>query len=123
LKILVGYDGSAQSDKALTEAIDIVEKYKGSITLVHVNWDKGENELRRLLRPVEERLKKIKIKHTIRVEQSENPPRRIVRVAVDEKSDLIIIGNRGLGGARAWLLGSVASKVIEDSPCTVLIVK
>jgi nucleotide-binding universal stress UspA family protein len=42
---------------------------------------------------------------------------------MDEACDLITIGSRGIGGGKAWVLGSVSRKVIEDAPCPVLVIK
>ncbi len=48
----------------------------------------------------------------------------IVNTAKKEKVDLIIIGNRGLGGkATRLFMGSVASKVVNNAPCSVYVVK
>ncbi len=48
----------------------------------------------------------------------------ILTTAKKEKVDLIIIGNRGIGGAATRLLmGSVASKVASHAPCSVYVVK
>jgi nucleotide-binding universal stress UspA family protein len=48
----------------------------------------------------------------------------IIRVAEKEKTDLIIIGSRGLGGkATRFFMGSVASKVVNHAPCSVLVVR
>lgn len=48
----------------------------------------------------------------------------IITTAEKENMDLIIIGNRGLGGkATRFLMGSVASKVSTHAPCSVFIVK
>ncbi len=48
----------------------------------------------------------------------------ILTTAKKEKVDLIIIGNRGIGGvATRFLLGSVASKVATHAPCSVYVVK
>ena len=33
------------------------------------------------------------------------------------------VRSRGMGGGKAWMLGSVSSRVIEDSPCPILVVK
>ncbi len=38
-------------------------------------------------------------------------------------SDLIVVGNRGMTGAKRFLLGSVPNKVSHHAPCSVLIVR
>ncbi len=52
-----------------------------------------------------------------------NAAAEIVRVAREEKADLIVVGARGLGGLQRLLLGSVSEKVLAAAPCPVLIVK
>jgi len=47
----------------------------------------------------------------------------IVSFAEKEKTDLIIIGSRGMGATQRFLLGSVAGKVVRYSPCCVYVVK
>ena len=47
----------------------------------------------------------------------------IVETARDEGFDLIVIGNRGLGGLQHLMLGSVAEAVSRRAPCPVLIVR
>ncbi len=47
-------------------------------------------------------------------------PERIIEVARDEGSSLIVIGRRGLKGIRA--LGSVSERVVHRAPCSVLVV-
>ncbi len=48
---------------------------------------------------------------------------RIIAKAKREKSDLIILGSRGLSNIQIFLLGSVSLKVATHAPCSVLIVK
>ena len=50
------------------------------------------------------------------------PSRAIVEHARESKSDLIVIGTRGLGALKQLLLGSVAERTIRTAPCTVLTV-
>lgn len=47
----------------------------------------------------------------------------IVRLANIYQADLILLGSRGLTGVRRILAGSVSSQVVEDAPCTVMVVK
>lgn len=47
----------------------------------------------------------------------------IVRFARDVKADLIVIGTHGRGMIAHALLGSVAEKVVQKSPCPVLTIK
>lgn len=46
----------------------------------------------------------------------------LVDVAEEEKADVIVVGNRGMTGARRFLLGSVPNRVAHSAPCNVLIV-
>ncbi len=47
----------------------------------------------------------------------------IIKLAKDEKADMIIIGSHGRTGLRRLLMGSVAETVIGYAPCPVLVVK
>lgn len=48
---------------------------------------------------------------------------KILETAENEGVDLIVIGNKGMTGARRFLLGSVPNQVSHHAPCNVLIVK
>ncbi len=50
-----------------------------------------------------------------------DPAEAIVRIAEQEKVDLIVVGNKGMKGARR-MLGSVPNSVAHAAPCSVLIV-
>ena len=51
-----------------------------------------------------------------------DPADAILNVAEEVKADLIIVGNKGMTGARRFLLGSVPNKVSHHAPCSVMIV-
>ena len=51
------------------------------------------------------------------------PPSTIVEVAENEGVDLIVIGSRGTGGIKRWILGSTSCRVAENCTKPVLIVK
>ncbi len=52
-----------------------------------------------------------------------DPATEIVRLAHIHSCDLIVLGSRGLTGMKRILQGSVSSQVLEDAPCSVLVVK
>jgi nucleotide-binding universal stress UspA family protein len=47
----------------------------------------------------------------------------ILDVAEEQGSGLIVVGNKGMTGAKRFLLGSVPNKVSHHAPCSVLIVR
>ena len=52
-----------------------------------------------------------------------DPADAILDVAEKVGADLIMVGNKGMTGARRFLLGSVPNKVSHHSPCSVIIAK
>lgn len=132
-KILVAYDGSEFSKRALKEAADLAKKFNGSVTLLHVFWDPTVKKLEgteirdqptlKLMANAEKMLKEEKVKYEMRSERSDDAPYVILKTARDDGCDAIAMGSRGMGGAKAWILGSVSSRVIAESPCPVIVVK
>ena len=47
----------------------------------------------------------------------------LLDVAAELDADLIVIGNKGMAGARRFLLGSVPNNVSHHAPCGVYIVR
>jgi nucleotide-binding universal stress UspA family protein len=52
-----------------------------------------------------------------------DPADAILDVAEESGADLIIVGNKGMTGAKRFLLGSVPNKVSHHAPCSVLIIR
>lgn len=52
-----------------------------------------------------------------------DPAYEIVQVAQTEGYDLIVVGHRGLSPIKAFLLGSVSSRIVTHAPCSVLVVR
>lgn len=50
-----------------------------------------------------------------------SPYSEIVSFAEQKNADIIMIGHRGLSGLEGFLIGSVASKVVAHSPCSVYV--
>ena len=51
------------------------------------------------------------------------PHTEIVKLATDERADLVVLGTHGRGGINRALLGSVADRVVRLAPCPVLTVR
>jgi nucleotide-binding universal stress UspA family protein len=47
----------------------------------------------------------------------------IIDIAEEGRADLIVVGNKGMTGAKRFLLGSVPNKVTHHAPCSVLVVR
>lgn len=140
-KILVALDGSQKSDKALDFALDLAEKYSAEILLysaippissiisaVYPSSDKyyavSKARHEQVLEDALKKAKKLQPNLNILTKLAEGRPAdKIIETAKLEKSDLIIVGDRGLGGIKEFILGSVSHRVADTATCPVLIVK
>jgi nucleotide-binding universal stress UspA family protein len=52
-----------------------------------------------------------------------DPAEAILSVAEETNADLIVVGNKGMTGARRFLLGSVPNNISHHAPCSVIIVR
>lgn len=57
-----------------------------------------------------------------RVTVASEPATAIVQVAEDERADVLVVGNAGMGGRKEFLLGNVPNRVSHLARCTVVIV-
>lgn len=135
-KILVCIDGSKYSSKALKTACDIATKNNSSVTLIYV-VDKSKKSdvlagaeymeiIRKYAQEALDDAKKLALSYGITPEISikeGNVGNEIIQYSKKIKSDLIVVGNKGLGAVLKFVLGSVSAKVSQHSLCSVLIVK
>lgn len=52
-----------------------------------------------------------------------DPADALLDVAEETGADLVVVGNKGMTGAKRFLLGSVPNKVSHHAPCSVYIVR
>jgi nucleotide-binding universal stress UspA family protein len=52
-----------------------------------------------------------------------DPADAILDVAEEKNADLIVVGNKGMTGAKRFLLGSVPNKVSHHAPSSVMIIR
>jgi nucleotide-binding universal stress UspA family protein len=134
-RIVVGYDGSEHSQKALERAANIAGE--AAITVVCAA---GISELSRHApgmtpvdpKDVEARTAAIAAARSYLegrgvsatyIEGHGSPADVIVDEAADAGADLIVVGTRGLHAGKRALVGSVSTKVVHHAPCDVLVVR
>jgi nucleotide-binding universal stress UspA family protein len=52
-----------------------------------------------------------------------DPADAVLDVAEETEADLVVVGNKGMTGAKRFLLGSVPNKISHHAPCSVLIIR
>jgi nucleotide-binding universal stress UspA family protein len=127
--LLVCVDGSKNSIKALKYALGLAEKLRAKVTLLNVQDQKLYKASPKTAKEIGDKILskslveagKTKIKIDKRLEFGV-PSDKIVEVAEQGNYDLIILGSRGLGTIRRFLLGSVSDDVSHKAKCSVLII-
>jgi nucleotide-binding universal stress UspA family protein len=142
--IVVGTDGSDTARKAVQEAADLASQLGASMEIVSAYAPVSNQRLREEARQapedlqwmvtpredVDDKLREAKelaegagVKEVNLHPREGDPADAILDVAEEQKSDLIVVGNKGMSGAKRFLLGSVPNKVSHHAPCSVLIVR
>lgn len=138
--ILVPTDFSECSDAALRYGLELARAFNATLHVLHVvqdpytqpwaaeafpaaigdllsDWQKqSEKRLLESIPPADRR--HVKVACSIA-----SPYGEILRYAVNDKIDLIVMGTHGRGPLAHMLLGSVAEKVVRRAPCPVLTVR
>jgi nucleotide-binding universal stress UspA family protein len=134
--LLVGFDDSQASKAAMIEASNWVKRHGGRVVLVHaVYFDSEEfgiapTQLDKRLQHGEkvclEAKEMIAAEFGIEVKSllcEGEPPEVILSMAAERNADLIVLGTYGRKGLNRFLMGSVTSQVIVNSPVDVLVIK
>lgn len=135
-KILICYDGSKYSDKALKQACALANQYGSELTLIHVIERTKKSDIlaggeytailrkyaKTSLAKAKKKAQEMGFEPKV-VTREGNVASEIVKFSKLDKTDLIVVGSKGLGAVLQFLLGSVSSKIASHSLCSVLIVK
>jgi nucleotide-binding universal stress UspA family protein len=125
-RILVGYDGSDDADKAAALAATLAKKFNATVVVCHAYGhmpaDTKPSEIRRLVNPLVERLNKQGVTTKIATPDTV-PAQGILEAAEQNDADLIVLGSRGRGTFANLLLGSTAERVIRYAKIPVLIAR
>jgi nucleotide-binding universal stress UspA family protein len=135
-KIVIAYDGSDPSKKALDYAVSLAEKYSAALTVLSIVRipevpddveteaiiDNATDSYQRAFEPVKARIAKLNIPVTFEVRVG-HPADQIISFAEESKSDLIVLGHRGRSEMSRWLLGSISKRVLSYAHCSVFIAR
>ena len=142
--IVVGTDGSETAMKAVQEAADLAAAVGATINIVSAYAPVSTQRLREEKRQAPEEVQwQVTPREDVDAMLSEaerqvtgagvgavstyaregDPADAILDVAEEHGCDLIVVGNKGMTGAKRFLLGSVPNKVSHHAPCSVLIVR
>jgi nucleotide-binding universal stress UspA family protein len=141
--IVVGTDGSDTATQAVRQAIELAGAVGARIELVSAYEPVSDARLREksivvpedlhwMINPREDVLATLEAAAAeiraagVPVEvfaRQGDPADAILDVAEERGSDLIVLGNKGMTGAKRFLLGSVPNKVSHHAPCSVLIIR
>jgi nucleotide-binding universal stress UspA family protein len=141
--IVVGTDGSDTAREAVRQATDLAKQLGANIHLVSAYEPVPEGRLREERQEVPEDLQwmvnpREDVSSTLEeaAEQMKeagidvetharegDPADAILDVAEEKSADLIVVGNKGMTGAKRFLLGSVPNKVSHHAPCSVMIIR
>jgi nucleotide-binding universal stress UspA family protein len=142
-RIVVGTDGSETAKEAVRQAADLAKQVRAKLDVVSAYEPVRETRLREERREVPPDLAHVvspseDVQATLQEAADQvqkngvavqtfarqgDPADAILDVAEEQNADLIIVGNKGMTGAKRFLLGSVPNKVSHHAPCSVLIVR
>ena len=142
-RIVVGTDGSETAGEAVRQAVDLAKLAGATLSIVSAFAPISQRRSRTssaMRRPTsstsfnpredvnlvldaaaaEARKEGIEVQtHPVEGE----PAEAILNVAEETKADLIVVGNKGMTGARRFVLGSVPNNISHHAPCSVIIVR
>jgi nucleotide-binding universal stress UspA family protein len=141
--IVVGTDGSDTAKEAVRQAVELAQSVGAELLLVSayqpvsrvavtreaaqmpedVQWMVSAREdVATLLAEAAETAEAVGVPVQTFPRQGD-PADAILDVAEERDADLIVVGNKGMTGAKRFLLGSVPNRVSHHAPCSVLIIR
>ncbi|MCG2883661.1 MAG: universal stress protein [Sulfolobales archaeon] len=139
-RIVAAYDGSDQAIKALNTAIELAKAFNSKLDVVEVVdtaallgmgfapipsdviaqiYSKAQNDVEQAKKKAQE----AGVKDVTSQVLEGDPATSIIEYALKNGADLIVMGSRGLSTFKRLVLGSVSSKVVQESRIPVLVVK
>ena len=130
-RALLATDGSQHSQQALEYALEFLPG-DTKLTIISVIPQVTKKELEkslssyheRVLKDAENEVKRRRPDIIVRIILEEGlPAEAICHHANQENVDIIIMGSRGIGGVKGWILGSVSRTVVNTCTKPIFIIK
>jgi nucleotide-binding universal stress UspA family protein len=136
--IVVGFDGSDSSRRALHKAVRLAKlsgaemlvtmveehlpKYPSAMSETTEEREAVDAYFAELTKEVETLGREQGVQLGVRVAAG-HPARVLCDVTKELRADLLVIGASGRSGLWAGVLGSTADRVVDHAPCSVLVVR
>jgi nucleotide-binding universal stress UspA family protein len=135
-RILIGYDGSAQAEKATETALELARSLDAKLllfavarppepaTMVEVDamLDDAREHFEQQFKKIIQRAKDLDVALQSDIAVG-HPVEQIVHRAETDHIDLIVLGRRGKSRWEKMLVGSTAEKVLRYAHCPVMVVQ
>lgn len=138
-KIIVPLDGSVLAETAIPHAKELARRFEADLILVWVLHpmvvmsDFGghsyeqlisleEQEARSYLTAKEIELRKLGLSVQSKIMEGQ-AAQAIIDLTCQEQADLIVMSTHGRSGLGRWVHGSVATKVLQQAPCPIFLVR
>ena len=134
-KILVGYDGSAQAEKAADVALSLAESLDATVLLfavarppepatsveVEAVLDNAREHYEQGFKNIEQKARQHEVKLETDVAVG-HPAEQIIHRAEVDRIDLVILGRRGKSVFEKLIMGSISARVLRYAHCPVMVV-
>jgi nucleotide-binding universal stress UspA family protein len=141
--IVVGTDGSETAKEAVRQATELASRVDAKVHLVSAYEPVPEGRLRderqqapddlqwmvnpredvtNVLDEAGQQIERAGVQVDTHAREGD-PADAILDVAEEQQAGLIVVGNKGMTGAKRFLLGSVPNKVSHHAPCSVMIIR
>ena len=136
--IVTGIDGSESATRALVEAIKLAKAFDQELVIVSAYRLAGTatgalpaefaavitplSRVEGVLDDAASRARTSGVKVSTRAAQGDAAD-AILKVAEEIEADLIVVGNKGIGSVKRFVLGNVPSKIVHNSTCSTYIVQ
>ena len=135
-RILIGFDGSSQSEKATEIGLSLAQSLDSKVllfavarppepaTMVELSamLDDAREHFVEKFKKVEQRAKDLEVEFETNIAVG-HPVEQIVHRAEADRVDLIVLGRRGMSRFEKMIVGSTSEKVLRYAHCPVMVVR